>query len=154
MMIPHGAAVAIRCLLAVVLAASLLSHALASTVVAPSSTPWAAKFALDLRYARSLQGVKIAEASAEQMQKLDLGSPAQRAAWQTKMASIFPDVADGTHLTGVYLPQQGARFYLDVKMLGEIQDVEFAYAFFAIWLGTKTTAPALRAALLTDAAPR
>jgi hypothetical protein len=119
-----------------------------------ASAPSAAGFALDLRYARRLQGVKIADAAQEEMLKLNLGSAAQRAAWQTKMANIFPDVQEGTHLTGVYLPNQGARFYLDGKLLGEIMDAEFGQAFFAIWLDARTTAPALRSALLADAAPR
>lgn len=119
-----------------------------------ASAPSAAGFALDLRYARRLQGVKIADAAQEEMLKLNLGSAAQRAAWQTKMTNIFPDVQEGTHLTGVYLPNQGARFYLDGKLLGEIMDAEFGQAFFAIWLDARTTAPALRSALLADAAPR
>ncbi len=119
-----------------------------------ANAPEAAGFALDLRYARRLQGEKIAQATQDEMLKLGLGSAEQRAAWQTKMATIFPDVQDGTHLTGVYLPHEGARFYLDGKLLGEIMDAEFARAFFAIWLDARTTAPALRSALLADAAPR
>ena len=115
--------------------------------------PYAAPFALDLRYARKLQGRKIADASSEQMQKLNLGSPQQRAAWQTKMEQLFPDVQDGSQLTGVYLPNEGARFYLDGQPLGDIADPEFANAFFAIWLSTDTTAPQLRNALLANAAP-
>lgn len=119
-----------------------------------TNAPTAAGFALDLRYTRRLQGEKIAQATQDEMRKLGLGSAEQRAAWQTKMAAIFPDVQDGTHLTGVYLPNQGARFYLDGKLHGEIMDAEFARAFFAIWLDARTTAPALRSALLADAAPR
>lgn len=112
------------------------------------------QYALDLRYARSLSGLKIAEASQQQMHKLGLGSAAQRARWQEKMEKIFPDVIDGTHLTGVHLPGQGARFYHDGKLLGEIADVQFAAAFFAIWLDPATTAATLRNALLANAAPR
>lgn len=116
--------------------------------------PATAPLALDLRYARSLQGKKIAEASEDEMRKLNLGSAQQRANWQAAMERIFPDVNEGTHLTGVYLPNQGARFYLSGKFLGEIMDTSFSHAFFAIWLDPKTTASELRAALLTDAGPR
>jgi hypothetical protein len=117
------------------------------------AAPKAEKFALDLRYARSLDGKKIAASSADEMKKLGLGSAQQRADWQAKMEKIFPDVQEGTRITGVYLPNQGARFYRDGKPLGEILDPEFGYAFFAIWLDPKTTGGKLRDALLADAAP-
>ena len=76
-----------------------------------------APFALDLRYARKLDGAKIAEASVEQMEKIGAGSAAQRKAWLQKMTAIFPDVNEGTRITGVFLPAHGARFYLDGKPL-------------------------------------
>ena len=111
-------------------------------------------FVLDLRYARKLNGVKIAEASAEQMEKVGAGTAAQRAAWLGRMKEIFPDVKEGTRISGVFLPASGARFYLDGKPLASVPDPEFARAFFAIWLDPKTTGRALRTALLKDAASR
>lgn len=119
-----------------------------------SNTPDNSKFALDLRYARSLQGRKIAEASRDQIQKSGLANAQQLAEWQSRMEQIFPDVNEGTHLTGIYLPNTGARFYLDGKAIGEIMNAAFAQAFFAIWLSPKTTAPQLRNALLAGAAAR
>ncbi|UOD27292.1 chalcone isomerase family protein [Massilia violaceinigra] len=116
--------------------------------------PFAAPFALDLRYARKLDGVKIADASAEQMEKTGAGTPAQRAQWLAKMKTIFPDVKEGTHISGVFLPGAGARFYLDGKALASVPDQDFARAFFGIWLDPATTARSLRTALLKDAAPR
>lgn len=117
-------------------------------------SPSAAPLALDLKYDRALVGKKIAESSRDEMQKLGLGSAEQRASWLAKMLAIFPDVQDGTHITGVYLPQFGAKFYLDGKALGEIADPEFGKAFFAIWLDPRTTGGKLREALLSDAAVR
>ncbi|GAA4022625.1 chalcone isomerase family protein [Actimicrobium antarcticum] len=113
-----------------------------------------APLALDLTYARALAGKKIAEASDDEIRKLGLGTPEQQATWLAKMTALFPDVQDGTHITGVYLPALGARFYHDGKLLGEIADPAFARAFFAIWLDPKTSAGKLRDALLMDAAPR
>ncbi|WP_353156134.1 chalcone isomerase family protein [Herminiimonas fonticola] len=118
-----------------------------------AQAPAAAKLVLDLRYARNLQGKKIAAASEDEMRKLGLGSAQQRASWQAAMENIFPDVNEGTHLSGVYLPNEGARFYLNGKFIGEIMDAEFSHAFFAIWLDPQTTAAQLRNALLADAAP-
>lgn len=113
-----------------------------------------APFALDLRYARKLYGKKIAEASAEQMEQIGAGSPAERKVWLQKMLAIFPDVVEGSHVTGVFVPGAGARFYLDGKALGQVDDPDFARAFAGIWLDPATTAPELRAALLKQAAPR
>ena len=112
-----------------------------------------APFALDLRYARKLNGKKIAEASAEQMEKIGAGSPGERKAWLQKMTAIFPDVHEGSHITGVFVPDQGARFYLDGKPMATVNDADFARAFFGIWLDPNTTAPALRTALLKQAGP-
>jgi len=117
-------------------------------------SPFNEKFALNLRYARSLYGAKIAEASREEMLKLGLGTEQQRASWQADMEKLFPDVDEGTQLTGVFLPGEGARFYVDGKPLGDIRDAEFARAFFSIWLDANTTAQKLRTALLANAAPR
>ena len=122
--------------------------------VGPQGYGAAAPFALELRYARSLSGRKIAEASADQMEKIGAGSEAQRAAWLEKMRSIFPDVRDGSRLGGVFLPGRGVRFYRDGKELALVDDPAFAQAFFGIWLDPATSAPKLRAALLRDAAPR
>jgi hypothetical protein len=118
-----------------------------------ASAPQAAPFALELRYARALEGQKIAEASFDQLVKINAGTEAQRAAWLVKMRAIFPDVVPGSCLSGVYLPELGVRFYLDGKMLAEVPDPAFARAFFAIWLDPASTAGKLRLALLQDAAP-
>lgn len=115
--------------------------------------PDANKFVLDLRYARKLNGRKIAVASFDQMTKIGVGTPAQRQAWLVKMTALFPDVNEGTHLSGVLLPGAGARFYLDEKLLADVPDPAFAHAFFAIWLAPTSTAKSLRDALLADAAP-
>jgi len=113
-----------------------------------------APFVLELRYARRLDGGRIAEAAAEQIAKAGAGTPAQRAAWLLRMRAIFPDVKEGSRLAGAYLPGAGVHFYLDGKTLAGVPDAAFADAFFGIWLGPATSAPGLRAALLKDGAPR
>jgi hypothetical protein len=118
------------------------------------ASPYAHRFALDLAYARNLDGRKIAQSSREQMAKLGEGSAEQREAWTRRMEQLFPDVTEGTHITGVYLPGSGASFYRDGKRLGDIADRDFAKSFFAIWLDPRTSAPDLRADLLRNPAKR
>ena len=65
------------------------------------------------------------------------------------MASVNP----GDTLTGVYTPEQGAVFFYNDQLTGQI-DERLAKAFFAIWLDPKTTQPDLRQALLGQAASR
>ncbi len=114
----------------------------------PPDSGKAQRFALDLTYARTLYGNRIADASIEEIEKLKLGTPEKREHWLAQMKALFPDVKQGTHITGIYIPNDSARFYLDGKWLGEIRDAEFARAFFAIWLDKKSSAQSLRSKLL------
>lgn len=116
-----------------------------------TSAPDAASFALDLRYNRSFYGSKIAESSIDQMRKIGSGSDAEYGPWLSQMKAIFPNVIDGSHITGIFLPNVGTHFYMNGKMIGEISDPHFATAFFGIWLSPKTTSTALRKALLMNA---
>jgi hypothetical protein len=113
--------------------------------------PGAQPFALELEYSLGLRGERIADASVEQMLKVGVGTPDQRQAWHRQMIAVFPDVKPGTRLCGLYLPDQGVRFYLDGKLRATVADVAFARAFFSIWLSSNTTAKPLRSALLKDA---
>ena len=106
------------------------------------------KFILELIYARDLRGKRIASVSIDEMRKLNMGTPAQQSAWLQLMQEVFPDVHEGSCLSGVYLPDQGVRFYNDGRLLKEISDVEFARAFFSIWLDEHTSAQHLRNQLL------
>lgn len=110
--------------------------------------PASAKFILNLNYAREFYGARIAQASIAEIRQLGLGTAMQQEAWLKQMKALFPDVSEGSQISGVNLPNQGARFYLDGKLLGEIADVEFAQAFFAIWLDPRTSASSLRKQLL------
>jgi hypothetical protein len=108
-------------------------------------------FALELTYARRLNGRAIAERSDAEMARLGAGTETQRARWLQAMTALFPDVRAGQQLAGVNVPGRGAEFYLDGRLLGRIDDPAFGAAFFAIWLDARTTAPDLRARLLKQA---
>jgi hypothetical protein len=107
-------------------------------------------FALELVYHRSLNGAMIAERSAEEMTRLGYGTPHQRERWTQQMRRIFPDVDEGDCLIGVNLPHEGVRFFRNGTPIGNIDDREFARAFFAIWLDPRTSEPSLRKKLLGE----
>jgi Chalcone isomerase-like len=104
--------------------------------------------ALELRYARGLNGSAIAERSLKEMQRVDAINAEDSQRWLQEMTALFPNVAAGDRITGLHRPQQGARFYLNGRVLGDVRDVAFSKHFFGIWLSPRTSQPALRSALL------
>lgn len=104
--------------------------------------------ALELQYARTLQGKQIAERSLVEMQRFGAVPDADAARWLASMTQLFPDVSAGDRLTGVHRPGEAARFYFNGKLRGEIREDDFARRFFGIWLSPKTSEPKLRLALL------
>lgn len=114
---------------------------------------WAQRpFALELAYARSLQGRKIAERSIDEMRRQQPIADADAQRWLAAMTELFPDVGAGDRLTGVHLPAEGARFFFNGRPRGELRDPTFARLFFGIWLAPETSEPTLRAQLLGTAA--
>lgn len=110
------------------------------------------EFALDLHYHKSLNGLAIANRSAEEMKKL--GVPETQAQiWGKQLATFLPNVEPGQSLTAIYNPKQGTTFYFDGKPLAQIAGSDFSKAFFGIWLDSKTTAPKLREQLLGQHCP-
>ena len=105
-------------------------------------------YALELRYARDIPSSRLVQASMEEMQRLGNAGSEPLARWKVELERVFPDVRSGDVIVGMHLPKRGAEFYHQGKLTGRIDDVEFAGAFFAIWLDERTREPALRARLL------
>lgn len=117
---------------------------------AGSPQGWQAPFALELIYHRALSRDTLVQASLDEMRRLSdrqLPQPTQDR-WAQAMQAAFVDVQPGTRITGVYLPGQGSRFYVDGQLHHEVADPAFARAFFAIWLDPRARDPALRQRLL------
>ena len=106
--------------------------------------------ALELQYARSLSGARIASRSVDEMRRIGPVSDEQAARWLAAMQRLFPDVKAGDRLTGVQQPGQGARFYFNGRLRGELADADFARLFFGIWLSPRTSEPGLRAQLVGE----
>ncbi|MBX3604408.1 MAG: chalcone isomerase family protein [Piscinibacter sp.] len=109
--------------------------------------------ALELEYGRALVGRLIAERSLQEMQRSGAIAEPQAERWLAAMQRAFPDVQAGDRITGVYRPQESARFFVNGALRAELRDAEFARRFFGIWLAPQTSEPALREALLGAARP-
>ncbi len=107
-------------------------------------------FALELTYYRSISRDRIVAASIDEMKRLfgEALPVRQQEQWRQVLERCFVDVREGDQLTGVYLPGHGVRFYRGAQLLADIDDQDFARAFFAIWLDPRTRDADLRAHLL------
>lgn len=104
--------------------------------------------ALSLNYLRALRGKAIAERSIAEMLRQGPIDLALQGIWLARLQQLFPDVAEGDRLTGVHQPGRGARFWLNGRALGSIDDAAFSQQFFGIWLHPATSEPAMRRDLL------
>ena len=105
--------------------------------------------ALDIRYAVEVAGRDLAKRSVEEMRRQGLRDAATLARWEREMERIFPDIRPGDRLVGVHIPGVEARFHSQRGPVGVVRDAAFARAFFAIWLGERTSEPAMRRRLLS-----
>jgi hypothetical protein len=107
--------------------------------------------ALELRYLRDFSAQDIAQRSLKEMQRQSALKPEQEKRWLGEMLRVFPDIRKGDRLLGLHRPGQGAVFWFNGQLRGEIRDADFARLFFGIWLSSRTSEPALRSALLGSA---
>ncbi len=105
-------------------------------------------FALELRYARKLDGAAIAERSISEMRRVGTFDQNQAKAWLEQLTRALPDVKPGDRLTGVRGPDGANRFYSNGQPTASIADPEFGRLFFGIWLSNNTSEPALRRELI------
>jgi hypothetical protein len=104
--------------------------------------------ALALTYLRTLYGKSIAERSLQEMRRAGPLATEVEQRWLDAMLDAFPDVKDGDRITGVHLPDLGARFYFNGQLRSTVRDATFSRLFFGIWLSDTTSEPRLRKELL------
>jgi Chalcone isomerase-like len=105
-------------------------------------------FAISIRYSRHFSGDSIADYSSQLMRRQGISDEFRLAGWHAQMDEIFPDVQEGSTLTGLYAANRQTIFYHDDEEIGRIRDPLFGQYFFGIWLSEKTNAPKLRAQLI------
>ena len=106
------------------------------------------EFALELIYARKLEGAAIAQRSIVEMRRSGGVTDSQAQAWQEQMVRAFPDIKPGDRLTGVHVPGAATRFFFNGRLTSAVADSQFARAFFGIWLAPGTSEPGLRQQLI------
>lgn len=107
--------------------------------------------ALELTYARALDGKSIAERSITEMRRVASIDAVQEKRWLEWMVAAFPDVKPQDRLAGIHDGKGGVQFWFNGKIRSQHQDPEFARLFFGIWLAETTSAPALRQSLIEAA---
>lgn len=99
--------------------------------------------ALTLTYARDIERSDLLTATAEEWQRLDLGSDVDRQRWIGQLAALWPDVGAGDRLT-FYVDEAGlGHFWWHDQPLGTLADPQFSAAFLAIWLADNSRDPTL-----------
>lgn len=125
------------------------------TAASPKANPLVDKslFALEIVYNTAIKGEEIVNVSLIEMARLRKLTDVQIKTWTADMQRTFTNVVSGDRLTGVYVPKVGTRFFLNTRLIAEINDPAFGDAFFAIWLDEGTKRAELRKGLLGLSAP-
>lgn len=105
-------------------------------------------FALSLTYLRDIKGKQIAKASIDRIQRQGVTNQQQLQSWSKQMTDLFPDVTEGSSITGYVNENRESVFFFGEQEIGRIRDPKFSKYFFNIWLGMDTEAPELRDQLL------
>lgn len=108
------------------------------------------RFALELTYLRDAEGKKIAKRSIEEITKQKELPQAKSQSWLLALEKLFPNVKKAQTITGIYIPNNGAKFFHENSFLGEINDPEFSRSFFDIWFSNQTSAPDLKKKLFRE----
>jgi hypothetical protein len=76
------------------------------------------------------------------------GTLEQREQWISQLDKIWPDIKSGESLSAFVKKDGPTTFYFGDNLLGEVADVAFGPAFFAIWLDEGCRYPKVRKELL------
>ena len=110
---------------------------------------WASEpLALELDYARNLDGGQIAKRSVDEMKRQPGFDGAASVAWLSRLNALLPDVKSGDRITGVQKPGEAMRFFVNGRFAGEVRDPQFTRLFTGIWLSPESSEPAMRQQLL------
>ena len=104
--------------------------------------------ALELNYLREISKEDIVEITIEEIIDLGFTDKSIISNWTDELLQIFPNVDDGTQITGIKTKENKTLFFLGKKEIGSIDHADFSKYFFDIWLHENSKVPKLRAKLL------
>ena len=104
-----------------------------------------APYALKLSYMRDVSSQTITEASLDEMRRQGVSNKDSLTEWANWMKQHFPDMQNGDEAIMAALSEGGMSFYHNSEKRGQTDDLEFAKAFFAIWLSDDALKPDLAA---------
>lgn len=106
--------------------------------------------ALSLTYFWEIEAEDIVARTVKEMKHVRPDASEEKfAEWEASLDKVIAKVHDGERITAIWRPKtKDTVFYHNDKKTGVVPGVDFADAFFAIWLDEATTAPELRANLL------
>jgi hypothetical protein len=106
-------------------------------------------FALTLDYKMHFSTDEMVSRTREEMKHVDPGlSDDAISAYAERLKQAFPPVGPGDRITALNVPGAPTRFYRDGVLTATIDDPKMNADFFGIWLSPRSSAPALRAALV------
>lgn len=107
-----------------------------------------APYALTLTYDMDFSADDLIDRSITEMRRAYSKEAVE--AVKADLSRAMTDVKAGDRLTGIFTPPATSRFYHNGQLVHTVTNADFAPMFFGIWLGAKTSEPALRAALLAE----
>ena len=101
-------------------------------------------FALSLRYLRDFSGSDIAGRSIEEIRQQGLSDTLILNLRREQFKATFLDVVAGDEIIGIHGSSEGASFFLNGALIGNIPNTTLSRRFFDIWLSEKTSEPEMR----------
>lgn len=103
---------------------------------------------LRLVYSKAIPGKAFKE-GVEEYLKINLGE--RYPGWEqafNDFDSHYRDIKEGDYYDLVFDPQTGLQLFLNKKLLGTLQDIEQALAYFNVWFGKEPFSEELKNELL------
>lgn len=124
-------------------------HVYDATLYAPGGVYSAdKKHALELTYQMDFTSDEIVDRSMDEIKHAQKVSAEQQTKWRQELSKVIPDVKEGDTIRAVATPNKAIMFSHNGKATGNVTDPSLVAPFMNIWLGEKTTEPALRSKLI------
>ncbi|GLS91926.1 hypothetical protein GCM10007916_29960 [Psychromonas marina] len=105
--------------------------------------------ALNIIYQKDIDKDHLISATEKEWQKLAFNNT-QYNGWLNQLDNLWPDIKKGDQLLFMVEDDGSGYFYHNNKLLGGVDNQQFAEAFLSIWLSKNTSEPKLRQQLLGE----